>query len=303
MSASVLSSFSPSTQVGVKAVDLRLVWLPIIAGALFLYVPAYLDVASSIATNEGGAQQPVCLAIWVWIIWRDRAAFTELDTANRGALGGWLLIASAAAFYAIGRSQEFLQLEIGSQVLLFTGIVLILLKPGALRRLWFPALFLVFLEPVPGSLLNAILVPLKKTVSTIVAQLLYSAGLPVARDGVVLYVGHYQLLIADACSGLNSMVALSAIGFLYVYLAGYRRWLPNALLLAAVLPIAFLANVLRVAGLVLTTYYAGDEAGQSFHIYAAFAEILLVFGLFFVLDRVIGACFSETRLQRLGERV
>jgi exosortase B len=303
MSANVLSSLSPSTQVGVRAVDLRLVWLPIIAGALLLYVPAYLDVASAIATNEGGAQQPVCLAIWIWMLWRNRTEFTEIDTENRSALGGWLLIAGATALYAIGRSQEFLQLEIGSQVLLFVGIVLVLLKRGALRRLWFPALFLVFLVPVPGSLLNAILIPLKKIVSTLVAQLLYSAGLPVARDGVVLYVGHYQLLIADACSGLNSMVALSAIGFLYVYLAGYRRWLPNALLLAAVLPIAFLANVLRVAGLVLTTYYAGDEAGQRFHIYAAFAEILLVFGLFFVLDRLIRACFTETRQQLPGEWV
>jgi exosortase len=293
MSASVLSSQIGTKPVRAPAAELRFVWLPIIIVAMLLYVPAYFDISTSLTANEAGLQQPICLAIWIWTIWRQRAVFNDLDYGSRRPLGGWLTIAGATVFYAVGRSQEFLQLEIGSQVLLFIGVVLVFLQPGSLRKLWFPTLFLLFLVPVPGSLLNSVLVPLKKVVSTIVAQLLYMVGLPIARDGVVLYVGNYQLLIADACSGLNSMVALSAIGFLYVYLTGYRRRLPNALLLAAVLPIAFLANVTRVVVLVLTTYYGGDAAGERFHGYAAVAEILLVFGAFLLLDRIIRVWFPE----------
>ena len=297
MNASSLNSPSPPTRSSVRPVNAPTVWLPIIAGAVLLYLPAYLDLASAIAANEGGVRELVCLVIWTWLLWRNRTVFAAVATGDDRSVGGWVLIAVALVSYAIGRSQEFFQVEIGSQIPLFVGTVLVLHGRSALKKLWFPALFLLFLVPVPGSFLNEILVPLKKIVSTVVAQLLYSAGLPIARDGVVLYVGRYQLLIADACSGLNSMIALSAIGFLYVYVAGYRRWLPNALLLAAALPIAFFANLLRVAGLVLTTYYDGDSAGQRFHNYAGYAEIVLVFGTFLLLDRAIRAGLAETRLR------
>lgn len=287
MNANPIRDMSADTGLRLRSLDARLIWLPIIAAALLLYVPAYLDVARSLTSDEAGVQQPICLAIWLWVISRNREVFSQLNNEAAHSITGWVAICTAALMYAVGRSQEFLQLEIGSQLLFFVGAVLILLRAGSLSQLWFPALFLAFLVPVPGSLLNALLVPLKKTVSSLVADLLYRAGLPIARDGVVLYVGHYQLLIADACSGLNSMISLSAIGFLYVYIAGYHRKLPNILLMAAVLPIAFLANVTRVAALVLTTYHWGDEAGRGLHDYAAVAEILLVFGAFLVLDRII----------------
>ncbi len=293
MAASAVSSLTNQPRAETISAHARWVWLPIVAAALLLYVPAYVDLANAVASKDGGSQQPVCLAIWLWTLWRQRAVFGTFAMDGRGALGGWLLIAFAAVCYAVGRSQEFFQFEIGSQVPLFAGIVLVLLGRSALRKLWFSLIFLAFIVPAPGSLLNEILVPLKKIVSTIVAQLLYSAGLPIARDGVVLYVGHYQLLIADACAGLNSMVALSAIGVLYVYLAGYRRWLPNAILLGAVLPIAFVANVLRVMGLVLVTYRYGEDAGEGFHDYAAYAEVVVVFVAFFFLDRLLRVAFDD----------
>lgn len=293
MSASVVTSLTQEAPVTALSGYARYIWLPLIAGSVLLYAPAYYDVSSAIATNEGSSQQPVCLAIWLWMVWRQRAVFLTPSANGSQSLVGWLLICCAFVSYVIGRSQEFLQLEIGSQVLLFAGTVLVMLGKQGLRKLWFPALFLAFIVPVPGSVLDEILVPLKKTVSVIVAQLLYMLGLPVARDGVVLYVGHYQLLIADACAGLNSMVALSAIGFLYVYLAGYRRALPNVLLLVSAVPIAFIANVARVAGLVAVTYGYGEEAGERFHDYAAYGEVVIVFVMFFLLDRLIRVSFPD----------
>jgi exosortase B len=292
MDASAVSSLTngPSS----LASNPRAVWLPIIAGALLLYVPAYWALACAVASEDGGSQQPVCLAIWVWTVWRQRHVFGALETSGSKSLAGWLLIVLAAVCYAVGRAQEFFQFEIGSQVPLFAGIVLVLLGRSGLRKLWFPLIFSVFLVPAPGSLLNEVLVPLKKAVSAIVAQLLYSGGVPIARDGVVLYVGHYQLLIADACAGLNSMVALSAIGVLYVHLARYRHWVSNVVLLLAVLPIAFVANIVRVTGLVLVTYGYGADAGERLHDYAAYAEVAIVFLTFFLLDRLLRLFFRET---------
>jgi exosortase len=109
--------------------------------------------------------------------------------------------------------------------------------------------------------------------------------------GVMLSIGQYKLLVADACSGLNSMFSLSALGLLYLYLMKYRSWLHNGLLLLAVLPIAFAANVIRVMALVLITYYFGDEAGQGFAHAAAgmvlFVAALMLLMLFDVFLRLI----------------
>jgi len=105
-------------------------------------------------------------------------------------------------------------------------------------------------------------------------------------------IGQYELLVADACSGLNSMFSLSALGLLYLYIMRRTSWLHNALVLASILPIAFAANIVRVVTLVLVTYYFGDEAGQGFLHGAAgmvlvMAALLLILAIDGVLTRFI----------------
>src|SRR5207344_1473437 len=100
--------------------------------------------------------------------------------------------------------------------------------------------------------------------SSAAENILHAAGYPIGRTGVVLIVGQYQLLVADACSGLNSMFSLSALGFLYLYLMRRASVLHNALIVASILPIAFAANIVRVLVLILVTYHFGDAAGQGF---------------------------------------
>jgi exosortase len=139
---------------------------------------------------------------------------------------------------------------------------------------------------MPGSLIDSLLVPLKEWVAAAVTHVLFHSGLPIARDGVVIYVGHYQLFIADACSGLNQLIALTAIGTLYVYAADRRSPRHNLLLLSAIVPVALSANFLRVTTLVLATYYGGDQLGQALHGIVGYAEIVLAFGAFFLLDRL-----------------
>jgi hypothetical protein len=80
-----------------------------------------------------------------------------------------------------------------------------------------------------GATLDVVLIPLKYYVSYIVEELLYMAGYPIARAGVVLNIGSYQLLIANACSGLNSMIALTSIGLLYVYLSSRNSFAHHAI--------------------------------------------------------------------------
>jgi exosortase len=261
-------------------------WLPVALGLLLIYVPTYRDLATVFWSTERGAPGFVVLAIWFWLLWRERAALAIERRTRLGSIAGWAAIAIGAALYALGRSQQMFQLEAGSQLLIVPGISLVLLGPNATRRLWFVWFFLAFTVPLPGSLVDALLVPLKELVAATVTDILYYAGLPIARDGVVIYVGNYQLFIADACSGLNQLVALTAVGVLYVHVARHKSRSLNALLLAAILPVATIANLTRVTTLVLATYYGGDELGRQLHDYVSYAEIALAFGAFFLLDHI-----------------
>jgi exosortase len=101
-------------------------------------------------------------------------------------------------------------------------------------------------------------------VSAAAEQLLFMLGYPVARSGVVLQLGPYQLLVAEACAGLRSLFALEAMGLLYLNLMHHRSLTRNLILAALIAPIAIAANVIRVVALALITYYFGDAAGQGF---------------------------------------
>ena len=118
---------------------------------------------------------------------------------------------------------------------------------------------------------------------------MYVTGYPIARSGIVLNVGQYQLLVADACSGLNSMFSLSALGLVYLYLMRYRSFVHVGLLVACILPIAFAANIVRVMILVLVTYHFGDEAGQGFiHGFAGMILFLVALLMLFGFDSLLG---------------
>jgi exosortase len=118
--------------------------------------------------------------------------------------------------------------------------------------------------PLPVEIVAQMTAPLKTGVSIVAADILSWAGYPVARTGVVLMVGPYQLLVADACAGLTSMFTLEAIGVVYMGLRNHLSKARNVTLGLLLVPISFVANVVRVLILVLVTYHFGDEAGQGF---------------------------------------
>lgn len=261
-------------------------WLGVLIALLVMYLPSYRALANTFWIMSDSAEGAIILAISLWLVWRERDLFVNLpDSGFR--LVGVLLFLFGLLIYSLGRSQEFFQFEVGSQIPVLLGIVILLLGRSGLKRLWFPVLFLLFLVPIPGSVMDSVLLPLKQAVSWIVDDILHLAGYPISRNGVVLVIGGYQLLIADACSGLNSMVALSGIGLLYVYLVSRDDRITMTVLLLSVLPVAFIANIVRVMILVLVTYYLGDEAGQKFHNSAGFLEIGMAFGAFFLLDSIL----------------
>ena len=273
-------------------------WWPVVLGLLALYIPTYWMLAHGLWNSDDYAHGPIVLVVTLFLIWQRRAIFLR-DTGTHPpkrseVVTGWVLLVFGLLTYAVGRSQDILLLEVGSQIPVILGALLVTLGVRAARALWFALFFLLFMIPLPGFVVDAATGPLKQYISVIAEQVLYATGYPIARNGVMLTIGQYQLLVADACSGLHSMFSLSAMGLLYLYLMRRTSVARNLIIMAAILPIAFAANIVRVIVLILVTYHLGDEAGQGF--LHGFAGIMLfVIGLLFLfaLDGVLGFFFPD----------
>jgi exosortase B len=150
---------------------------------------------------------------------------------------------------------------------------------------WFAIFFLLFMVPLPGVVVDTLTQPMKLAVSTVAESILYAFGYPVARTGVILQVGPYQLLVADACAGLNTLLTLEALGLLYLNLVRHESALRNITLAILIVPISFAANVIRVIALTLITFHFGDEAGQGFlHGFAGMVLFLAALSLIIAAD-------------------
>lgn len=263
-------------------------WLPVLGGLLVLYVPTFYEAATSFWQDEENAHAPIILAIILWLIWRKRAALFTASTRN-APVPGFTLLVFGLLVYVLGRSQAISIFEIGALVPILAGVLLATRGWRSLRAFWFPICYVVFMLPLPGILVDALTGPLKQQVSAIIVELLYWVGYPIAREGVRLTIGQYQLLVADACAGVNTMFSLSALGLLFMYLTARSSILHNVVMLASILPIAFVANIVRALVLVLITYHFGDEAGQSYlHGTAGIVLLLVALVALLILDLILG---------------
>ena len=275
----------------------HLAWFLALGGFLVMYAPVYWWASQGIWQSEEQGHGAIVLAVLVWLFWGLRHAIVNAPTQPSKGLG-WSVFGLGVFVYFVGRVFGISVLEFGSQPLVVAGALLLLKGVPALRLAWFPVLYFIFMIPLPSMLVDAITGSLKVWIANIVEALLYATGYPIARSGVILSIGPYQLQVADACSGLHSMFSLSALGTLFMYIMGTKSRLHNVIMLAAILPIAFVANIIRVMTLVLVTYYLGDEAGQGFlHGAAGMVLMLVALMFFFLLDSVLNKLIRPVAAQ------
>ena len=264
-----------------------MVWLAAIGGYAVMYLPVYWAAAQGMWQTEEQGHGAIILAVMLWLFWSMRGELDALPDRPAPALG-WPVFLFGLLMFVVGRMVDISILYFAAQPFVVAGVLLLLKGVPGIRLAWFPLIYFVFMIPLPGMLVDAITGSLKGLIANIVESLLYNLGYPIARSGVILSIGPYQLQVADACSGLHSMFSLSALGTLFMYIMGRKRKLHHAIMLASILPIAFAANIVRVMVLVLVTFYLGDEAGQGFlHGAAGMVLMLVALMLFFFLDKVL----------------
>jgi exosortase B len=279
-------------KAGLPAAGRRLdlsTWL-MIGGLLVMYTPTLVRLLNhGLWSNDEHSHGPLILAICIWLIWdRWRAADAAGIAPDTRPERAWPLLAVGALSYVAGRALGIIYFELGSLIPMLAGVVLTSRGTDMLRALRFPLLYMVFMIPIPGFVADPISAVLKTAVSVSADNLLYLAGYPVARSGVILQIGEYRLLVADACAGMRTLFMLEALGILYLELVRHASWLRNVALALLIVPISFAANVGRVLILALLTYYFGDDVGQGFmHGFAGIALFLLGLAMMIGTDSLL----------------
>lgn len=259
----------------------------LLLGLVAVVIPSILSLGSGPWSTESGVHGPLVVATGIWLVIRRLPQIRALAEPGSLTLALAVLV-PAILLYVFGRAFDFISVEIGALLLALLAVAYAYVGPKVLRLMWFPIFYLGFVIPLPGWLLDQVTSPLKLFVSEFVTGGLSLAGYPVARVGVTIYVAQYQLLVEDACAGLNSLISLAAIGLFYVYILRNTNWRYAMLLLALVVPIAILANCVRVAMLVLLTYYYGDAVAQGFlHEFAGMVTFTSALLFLFLVDALL----------------
>ena len=263
-------------------------WWPILLGLAVLYVPTFYGLFTGLWATEEQAHGPIIFALAIWLLYKQWPTMMERSANKRSSAAGWLVLVIGLISYIIGRSQQVYILEVGSFIWVLAAILLIKRGNSALKVVWFPLFFMLFMIPLPGTLVIMLTMPMKMAVSYVTEHILYWANYPIARNGVILQIGQYQLLVADACAGLQTLLTLEALGLFYLNVVRHTSVFRNVMLAILIIPISFSANVIRVITLTLITYYFGEEAGQGFlHGFAGMVLFLTALILILGMDKIL----------------
>ena len=259
------------------------IWL-MMTGLAVMFIPTLygLYAVSGLWLDDQHSHGPIILSISLWLVWKRWHEVPGLPTFTPSPALAWLCLLIAAALYVPGRALDVIYFETGAFVWAFAGVLLMTGGTKLFSALKFPLFFMLFMVPLPNSLIGPLTSAMKLAVSEVTVNVLGWVDLPVARSGVIISLGQYQLLVADACSGMRTLFMLEALGILYLNLVHFPSKLRNIVLPILVVPISFTANVLRVIVLCLITYYFGSEAGQGF-LHGFAGMVLFIAGLLMML--------------------
>ena len=210
-----------------------------------------------------------------FVLWHERDRLLRLKPAP--SWSGLAIISFALVLLVVGQLGAELFLARSSLLLLLAGVVVLFFGWNFLRAALFPWAFLLLMIPIPAIVFNQITFPLQILASKVAAATLPFFGVPILREGNVINLPAMALEVAEACSGIRSLMSLVTLAIIYGYLAERRLWVRWVLALASV-PIAVLANSVRIIGTgLLVQYWDADKAEGYFH--ASWGWIIFVFSL------------------------
>ena len=224
-------------------------------------------------------------AFALFVLWHDRSRLASLPRIP--SLWGVLILVMALSVLVVGVLGAELFLSRVSLLLLIAGLVVLFLGWNYLRAVLFPFAFLILMIPIPAIIFNQITFPLQILASKVAAAVLPLAGVPVLREGNVINLPTMPLEVAEACSGIRSLLSLATLAIIYGYLMETRNSVRVVLTLAAV-PIAVAANSSRIVGTgLLVQYWDPNKAEGFFHAFSGWLIFVISLVMLFLLHQVI----------------
>lgn len=250
---------------------------------ILLFAPVFAKLIDTWSTQEDYSHGFFVLPISLYMVWQKREKLHSL--ALRPVWKGFPVFLLGILTYWVSFLTKFHTLTHLSMILILFGVLLFLMGWELTRELSVPVLFLLFMFPIPSSYYILITNPLKLMITKISTQMLHFIGVPVFREGNLLFLPSTQLEVAEACSGIRSLYSYLMLSCLFAFITPKR--LAKMILILSTFPLAILVNIFRVTGTgILANSYGPNVAQGFFHQFTGF--ILFILG-FIVL-------FSEYRL-------
>ncbi len=225
------------------------------------------------------------IPIALYFVWERRQKLVAAEP--KPSWFGLVVLSGGICVLLAGLLGSELFLSRVSLIVVLSGVVLFLFGWRHLRMLAFPLAFLLLMIPLPAIVFNRIAFPLQLVASRFGETIISAANIPVLREGNVLVMANTSLEVAEACSGIRSLVSLITLALLYGYFTDRRLWVRFAIVASAV-PVAIVANGARVAGTGIAAHYIGPAAAQGFfHEFSGWVVFIVAFLLLLAIQRLI----------------
>jgi exosortase len=226
-----------------------------------------------------------------FVVWQERGELAKLTL--RPSWTGLPILAFGLCVMIVGRLGAELFLSRASLLLVLAGLIVLFCGWNFFRAVYFPWAFLILMIPIPAILLNQITLPLQSVAAKVAAAVLPILGVPVLREGNIIYLPKMPLEVAEACSGIRSLMSLVTLAIIYGYLTEKRRWVRWLLALASV-PVTVIANDVRIVGTGLLVQY-WDAAMAEGYYHASWGWLIFVVSLVMLygIHLLVGFLFPE----------
>lgn len=265
---------------------IELLKFTIVAALWFLViapvVPSMVNIWFSHSDNSHAVLVPF---IALYFAWSKREELAE--TVKTGSLLGGLFLTLCLVLFLLSYVGG---IAFGVRLMIVASLI------GLVWNCWgwptlcvlaFPLGFLFFMVPIPDTLLNMVSFPLQLQATNISTWIISLFSIPVYKEGNMLYFVQTQLEVAEACSGIRSIVALTMLSVLLAYMSD-ASWQKKAILVACAIPVALLANILRVSGTGILAHFYGDKVARGFlHDFSGLVVFLFGFAVMFLLFRLL----------------
>lgn len=256
---------------------------------LLFYLPVLIDLVKDWYTDANYSHGFIVPLITAYLIWRRRRELAEIEIES--CKMGLVLIILGIAFFIVGNAgSEYFTVRLSLVVTIF-GLVLYNFGLPFIRRTWFAFCFLLFMIPIPYVVYFSLAFPMQLLASKISVVFLGLIGMPIVQQGNILHLPGTALEVAEACSGMRSLVSLLALGAIYAYISQKRPAAMGLLFISAV-PIAIISNIIRVIITSLIAYTAQvDITAEPLHSIMGASVFLVAFIIMFLEGKLLRRIF------------